>query len=277
MRGRWSVKKNTGHAGSGRCGGGCPSGGRAASVPRGVGPPAKRTSRGDGCVSYGKRTEPGRGKPRDQARGRRVVLRHGAWWRRRRTEVRADDESSGRTRSPRSGRSAAVQPLEGVLHERRWSDMCRKSEAVAGCARRGPCGPLRWRVTIATSRFSRSNEASICSTPRGTGPRPWLLDRRRPAGRQRPQVREECPLPESPPSIEIAALKWAISRHVAAKALALAGLTSNSPSSSLTCVASARDDQRRHRVNWQLCGSCSPGTSGDQGRRRWRDCQQTRS
>jgi hypothetical protein len=53
VRGRWSVKKNTGHAGSGRCGGGCPSGGRAASVPRGVGPPAKRTSRGDGCVSYG--------------------------------------------------------------------------------------------------------------------------------------------------------------------------------------------------------------------------------
>ncbi len=122
-----------------------------------------------------------------------------------------------------------------------------------------PAGPewgrMRWRVTIATSRFSRRNEASIRSTPRGTGPRPWLLDRRRPAGRQRPQVREECPLPESPPSIEIAALKRAISRHAAAKALALAGLTSNLPSSSLAAPRSFGDGGTTSLVNSSLRGS----------------------
>jgi hypothetical protein len=67
------------------------------------------------------------------------------------------------------------------------------------------------------------------------------------------------------------------SRRLGAKSFIAAHLAGEATSSSSTCVASARDDQRRYRVNWQLCGSCSPGTSGDQGRRRWRDCQQTRS
>ena len=137
----------------------CPSGGRAAAVPQGVGPPAKRTSRGDGSVSYGWRSEPRRGKPRDQARGRRVVLRHGAWWRRRRTKVRADDEISGRTRSPRSGQSASTQTLDGVPRDDAKPTSVGVSEAVAGCVRRGLQGPLRWRVTIAPSRFSRCDEA----------------------------------------------------------------------------------------------------------------------
>lgn len=212
-------------------------------------------SRGDGCVSYGWRTEPRRGKPRDQARGRRVVLRRGARGRRRRTAVRADDETSGRTRSPRSGRSAAVQPLEGMLHERRWSDISRRVKRwpdMPGAAR---AGPIRWRVTIATSRFFRSNEASICSTPRGTGPRPWLLARQRPAGQQRPQVREEYPAPQNAPSSAIAALKRAISRHAEDKALAFAGLTRISTSSSLAAPWSAGDVGSEGRPNWPLRGS----------------------
>jgi hypothetical protein len=127
------------------------------------------------------------------------------------------------------------------------------------CPARPAWGRIRWRVTIATSRFSRTNGASIRSMPGGTGPRPWLLVRRMPAGRQRPQVREKYPAPQKGPSRAIAALKWAISRHAAAKALALASLTSNSPSSSLTCVASARDDQRRYRSTGSCVAVAAPG------------------
>jgi hypothetical protein len=195
VRGRWSVKKNTGHAGSGRCGGGCPSGGRAASVPRGVGPPAKRTSRGDGCVSYGGALS--------HAGGSLATRRGGG--------VSSFGTAHGGAGGARKcGRTMKSQGGLGRL-ARGEARRCSRSKAY--CTNDGgptcvgdrsdgrmcPAGPvwgrIRWRVTIATSRFSRTNEASIRSTPRGTGPRPWLLDRRRPAGRQRPQVREKYPAP----------------------------------------------------------------------------------
>ncbi len=89
VRGRWSVRMNTEHAGSWALRRWVPVE-AGARLPAG-GPPAKSKPRGDGSVSYGGRTEPRRGKPRDQARGRRIVLRRGVWWRRRRTAVRADD------------------------------------------------------------------------------------------------------------------------------------------------------------------------------------------
>ena len=92
----------------------------------------------------------------------------------------------------------------------------------------------------------------MCSTPRGTGPQPWLLDRQRPAGRQQPQVRGKYPARQNAPSSAIAALKWAISRHAAGSALAVAGLTSNSPSSSLVAPRSACDGGSAGSAKWQL-------------------------
>jgi hypothetical protein len=74
-------------------------------------------------------------------------------------------------------------------------------------------------------------------------------------------VRDKYPAPQNAPSSAIATFKRAISRHAESKALAIADLTSESPTSSLAAAQLAGDGDSAGSAKRQLHG----GSNGERG------------